>query len=158
MICRHASLLLHCLNRFTSSWPREPSLWWLRNNTMSLGVTCGEIDVIVSGLILENRTKASIGRYIESRGAHSIILTTNGTAFTRLSWITGLPSFLSLRMKRIRVFRAINCTDFSLPSYSKATDVKERTCSAYCLPWASCIRISSLEAKAHQIDRPISSP
>jgi len=31
------------LNKLTNSWPRSPSLWWLRNRRKSLGVTLGDI-------------------------------------------------------------------------------------------------------------------
>lgn len=41
--------------------------------------------VMMLGLILENSTKASIGRYIDSRGVRSMILITGSTTELKLS-------------------------------------------------------------------------
>lgn len=85
MICLQVSNPLHCLNKLTSSDPSALSLWWFLNKVSSFGVTSGDMEVMMSGLTLEKRTKASIGRYIESREARSINLITGDTTQLRIS-------------------------------------------------------------------------
>jgi len=56
----------HCLNKFSNSWPRLPSLWSVLKIYSSLGVILGAIFDTVYSFTLEKVWKASIGKCMTS--------------------------------------------------------------------------------------------
>ena len=74
----------------------------------NLGVTKGEIAVMMSGLILEKSTKASMGKYIESSGVWSIILMTGSTTRFKFSKFEPMSSVLSFLANFRSVLSAIS--------------------------------------------------